>query len=189
MIAFYEGQVIDGFTGAVPESHLKTFVDGLIEKVRGKPLSQDIEALLEQAEAAYHKGDLGGATAFYSQILQTAPSHSIAITGLASIRLAHGDIVQAKGLLSALPPEMLKEPVIAALSARIALIEEVAGKAKQRGKMEKKLKEEPDNHTLFCDGALACFDANDRDAAVSYLLEAIKKDREALDGRALKTYP
>ena len=56
--AFVNGQPVDGFQGAVPESQLKAFIEKL---TGGESANSDVEQLLSLGEESLSLNDLGGA--------------------------------------------------------------------------------------------------------------------------------
>ena len=84
--AFVNGQPVDGFQGAVPESQIKQFID----RLAGPPPESDIDALLAMAKESLDLGDLGGAAQAFAQVLQMDPANVKAIGGLARCYLAGG---------------------------------------------------------------------------------------------------
>ncbi|HRO50144.1 MAG TPA: thioredoxin, partial [Hyphomicrobium sp.] len=64
--AFRNGQPLDGFMGAQPESTVRQFIDRLL----GDDAEADIAAILEAAEAALEVGDLQTAAGTFAAVLQ-----------------------------------------------------------------------------------------------------------------------
>src|SRR3974390_692986 len=62
VFAFKNGQPVDGFMGALPESQVRAF----IQRVAGPGASQ--EGGLEEANAAFEAGDVSGAAARFAAI-------------------------------------------------------------------------------------------------------------------------
>jgi thioredoxin len=84
VIAFRDGQPVDGFMGAVPESQVQDF----IQRLGGDPKQSGLEAALEQAAAAIQAGDDDLAAQIYSAVLAEEAGHPAAIAGLpASLRV------------------------------------------------------------------------------------------------------
>ncbi|MGZ9114140.1 MAG: thioredoxin, partial [Brevundimonas sp.] len=63
--AFVNGQPVDGFQGAVPDSQLKAFIDKL---TGGESANSDIEQLLSLGEESLSLNDLGGAAQAFAQL-------------------------------------------------------------------------------------------------------------------------
>ena len=76
--AFWQGQIADLFQGAVPESEVKRFVEGLLKLSGGSMPSAD---LLAEAKAAVEAGDHEHAGALFSELLQQEPENPDAWAG------------------------------------------------------------------------------------------------------------
>src|SRR5215475_834606 len=72
--AFRNGQPIDGFMGAIPDSQLRQFVQGLLGPGAEAP-EAGIEEALALASEALAKRDLATAAQLYGHILQEDPGH------------------------------------------------------------------------------------------------------------------
>jgi putative thioredoxin len=76
--AFVNGQPVDGFQGAVPDSQIKAFID----KLTGRPeRTRDIDQFCRWAKESLDLGDIGGAAQAYAQVLQLEPANEKAIGG------------------------------------------------------------------------------------------------------------
>ena len=94
--AFFRGQPVDGFMGALPESQVKAFVDKLVKATGGKPAGPSaVDRALEQANAALDSGDYGTASALFGRVIQHEPANLAAFGGLARCHVATGDLASA----------------------------------------------------------------------------------------------
>src|SRR3984893_7419752 len=92
VIAFVNGQPIDGFLGALPESQVTAFIERLIkDRVGGEE-----KELLNEADAAVAAGHATTADAIYAQILAKDAPNTQALAGLARAYVETGAIEQAK---------------------------------------------------------------------------------------------
>src|ERR1700742_2764533 len=73
--AFVDGQPVDGFMGAQPDSQIKAFID----RLAGPPEDTAVDDLLAMARESLDLGDLGGAAQAYAQVLQLDPKNPAAI--------------------------------------------------------------------------------------------------------------
>lgn len=184
VIAFVGGRPVDGFMGAVPESQVRAFID----KVAG-PVVDDaevqIEAALEDAKAQFDAGDLAGAADIYGAVLQADPDNLKALTGMAECMIAAGQWERARDLIASLSEEQKKDAAIAALSAKLAHIEEARKLGDPRA-LEQELAADPDNHAARVKLAKILNVEGDRDAATDHLITIMKRDRTWDDDGARK---
>lgn len=178
VIAFRNGQPVDGFMGAVPESQIKSFIDKL---TAGAPGS--VGDLIAQAQDAKANGDASLAADIFAAILEQEPDNVDALAGLAEIYLDAGQDDQAKALIADVPQDKAGHPGIAALNARFALSEQTSGLGDAAG-LEAKLAADPNDHQARFDLALIANAKGDRDTAADQLLAIIKTDREWRDDGA-----
>ncbi len=78
--AFKNGQPVDGFMGAIPESQIRTFVQQL---TGGEAGHDHAEEVLAAADEAFAKGDVAMAAQAYGHVLQDDPGNPRAVAGLA----------------------------------------------------------------------------------------------------------
>lgn len=180
VIAFKDGQPVDGFMGAVPESQINDFITKLAGKDSGAP--QVAEALAAAAEARA-TGDLETAAAIYDAVLQQAPATAEAVGGLADLMLEAGDMAAAKDILAQAPAEISDAAPVASVRAKIALAEQAA-ELGDSAELERRLADNPKDHQARFDLAMLHNAAGDRNAAADSLLAIIKADRTWSDDGA-----
>jgi putative thioredoxin len=181
VIAFQQGQPIDGFMGAQPESQVKAFV----EKLVGPVGPGESEELLAAAQAALEAGDAAGASELFANVLALEPENLVALAGLARLHLDMGDLEGAKGILSAVPAAKAGDPAIAAVRAAIELAEQAASLG-DTAELEAKVAANPKDHQARFDLALALNARDRREEAVDHLVAIIKADRKWSDDGARK---
>ncbi|SDM17458.1 thioredoxin [Maricaulis salignorans] len=116
VFAFKDGQPVDGFMGALPESQIKDF----IQRISGKgPSEAELKAIVDRGMAGLESGDLGGAAQDFASVLQLDPGHASALAGLARVWLKSGDIDKASEILGQVPADRAGDPAVEA--ARTAL--------------------------------------------------------------------
>ena len=106
--AFKNGQPVDGFMGAIPESQIKTFIQGLIAggaAPKRRAQGPDIEGALKLGAQALAAHDLPTAAHIFGEILQDEPGHPKAVAGLARCYLESGDLERAKKTLGLVKPD------------------------------------------------------------------------------------
>jgi putative thioredoxin len=181
VIAFSNGQPVDGFMGALPESQVVAFLERL---TKGK-IAPDDQDVLKAADAALVDGDAATAAQLYAQLLQQDQQNVHALAGLARCYIETGALEQAKQTLDMVPQAKRGEAPVAA--ARAAL--DVAEQAKSLGplaELEEKVIANPLDHQARFDLAIALNAKGKREEAAQQLLEIVKRDRKWNDDGARK---
>ena len=181
VFAFVNGQPVDGFLGALPESQVTAFIERLTKDRLG---GEDLDHL-KGADDLLAKGDAAGAADLYAQVLAQDSGNLAALGGLARSYVRTGALEQAKQTLALVPEAKRNDPAVAA--ARAAL--EVSEQAKAVGPiadLEAKVAANPLDHQARFDLALALNGKGQRQEAVDNLLEIVKRDRKWNDDGARK---
>jgi putative thioredoxin len=173
VIAFANGQPVDGFMGALPESQVIAF----LERVTKSKIGAEDQDMLKAADAALAAGNAADAANLYGQLLTQDGGNVAALAGLARCYVQTGALEQAKQTLAMVPEAKRNEAPVAA--ARAAL--EVAERAKSVGpvdELEKKLAANPLDHQARFDLAAALNAKGKRTEAANHLLEIVRRDRK-----------
>jgi putative thioredoxin len=181
VFAFVNGQPVDGFLGALPESQVTAFV----ERITKEPIGGEEKDLLNAADAALAKGDAAGAADLYAQVLAQDSGNVAALAGLARSYVRTGAIEQAKQTLALVPDAKRNDNAVAAARAAV----EVAEQAKSVGpvaELEQKVAANPLDHQARFDLAVALNSRGRRQEAVDNLLEIVRRDRKWNDDGARK---
>jgi putative thioredoxin len=180
--AFVNGQPVDGFMGALPESQLKQFVD----RLGGQgSMAEEIEAAVAEGHAAFDQQDYQTAAQIFAQVLQLDREHAGAIAGLARCQIAVGDLDNAQATLALVPPGKAGDPGV--LSARAAL--EMALNpvdVSEIGTLRAQIEKNPDDFQARLDLALLLNGAGQREEATDQLIYIIRKMRGWNDEAARK---
>jgi putative thioredoxin len=177
--AFWQGQPVDGFQGAVPASELKAFVDRTAALAGDGGLAEALAA----AEQMLAEGAVVDATETFAAILEEDPDNAQAYAGLIRTHLALGNIDQAEAFLNAAPPAIAKAKDIDAARAQIELAKQAAN-AGPEAELQAAVAADPANHQARFDLAAALLAAGKPQEAVDELLEIFRRDREWNDGAA-----
>lgn len=174
--AFFQGQPIDGFVGAQPDSQIKAFVERLAQEAGGAQGDNPIEQALAQAEAELEDGQHDPASAIFGQILQHEPDNVRALAGSIRCRLGADDIEGARELLDALTPETAKAPEIVSAAAAVELVEQSMD-AGEITELTRKVEQDENDHQSRFDLALALQGADRPEEAADALLEIVRRNR------------
>jgi putative thioredoxin len=181
VIAFVDGQPIDGFLGALPEGQVTAFIERLVkDRIGGEE-----KDLLKVADAALAEGDAAGAAEIYAQILAQDAGNVPALGGLARAQVETGAIDQAKHTLALVPEAKRNDAAVAAARAALELAEQ-ASSLGPIAELEQKVATNPLDHQARYDLAVALNAKGDREAAVEHLLEIVRRDRKWNDDAARK---
>ena len=181
VIAFKDGQPLDGFMGALPESQVMAF----IERVAGPIGPSDTEQAVAAAEAALQAHDYTTAASLYSTVLQGEPENLVALAGLAQCHIALGNLDQARGLLSQVPDAKQSDAALFGVLAALDLAEKTSHLGNPDD-LARKLESEPDDHQTRFDLALALNARGDRAGAVEQLVTILSRNREWNEDAARK---
>ncbi len=177
--AFWQGQPVDGFQGALPPSEVKAFID----RVGALGGDGGLGEALEVAEQMLAEGDAVGAAETFAAILGEEPENAAAYGGLVRAYLAAGEIDRAQGFADAAPAKIAKAKEIEATRAQIALARQAA-KAGPAAALRRKVEADPADHQARFDLATALHAQGQVDEAVEELLELFRRDREWNGGAA-----
>ena len=180
--AFVNGQPVDGFMGALPESQLKQFVD----RLGGQgSMAEEIEAAVAEGRAAFDQQDYQMAAQIFAQLLQVDREHAGAIAGLARCQIAVGDLENAQATLALVPPAKAGDPEV--LSARAALdIALNPVDVSEIGTLKAQIEKNPDDFQARLDLAVLLNGAGEREPATDQLIYIIRKMRGWNDEAARK---
>lgn len=182
VFAFVNGQPVDGFMGALPESQLKQFVD----KLGGKGgMAEELEAAMAAAREAFEQQDLQAAAEIYRQIIQVDREHVGALAGLAKCQIEAGDFDNAKATLALVPPSKTRDPEVLSATAALELAQNPVNLSEAFALAEK-VSREPDDYQARLELALVLNGAGKRSEAADHLLHVIRKDRAWNDEAARK---
>jgi putative thioredoxin len=177
--AFWQGQPVDGFQGALPGSEVKKFID----RVAAMAGDGGLGAALEEAEGMLAEGAAVDAAEVFAAILQQEPENAAAYGGLVRSYLAMGEVDRAADFAAAAPAKIAKSKEVEAARAQIELARQAAG-AGPAADLRRRVEADPADHAARFDLATALHAEGQVEAAVDELLELFRRDREWNDGAA-----
>lgn len=175
--AFFQGQPVDGFQGAVPPSQIEEFVKKTAELAGDGGLSDAVAVAEEMLEA----GEVDDAAQTFAAILEEDPNMAAAYAGLAKCHLAQDAADEAEAVINGVPAELSSDPAIEAVHAQIALAREAAN-AGPLAELTAEVAANPENMQARLDLAIAQHAAGEIEAAVDTLLAAFRQDRDWNEG-------
>ena len=181
--AFWQGQPVDGFQGALPGSEIDAFIERVIAAGGGEAPGAGLDEAVEAAEAMLAEGAAVDAAQTFAAILGEDPMHAAAYGGMVRAHIAMDDLEQAEAILNGAPAEISQSPEVEAAHAQLELARQAAD-AGPLAELTAAVEAEPGNHQARFDLALALHANGQVEAAVDQLLELFKRDREWNDGAA-----
>ena len=181
VFVFKNGQPVDGFMGAQPESQVKAFIEKLGVTIGPSPL----EELFSTADIALAQGDLVTAESVFRKALEIEPNSIEALAGLIQCRVKAGDVATAQELFDSLTDEYQEKPEMAGAKAALAL----AGQAGDNGDIDAAraaFESNPEDLQVRYDLASALIAAGQNEDGADHLLAIMKTDRSWNDEAARK---
>ncbi len=174
---FKDGREVDGFTGALPESAIREFLD------RHIPRASD--STVEQALQALAAGDAAGGLALLEQARDADPDNPRIPVAIAQARMLAGDWEGAREALDSLPPAEQDRPEVAQLRGQLHFASE-APPADELPALAARLEADENDSEARYRLAMGLVLQQRFDEAIEHLLTLMAKDRQYGDDAARK---
>jgi putative thioredoxin len=176
--AFLHGRLVDEFSGALPEGHVRRFLEGLIPS--------PAEALCGQAQAAREAGEDELARVLLEKAIEADPSYTPARLDLAEWHIDMGNPETAGKLLEDLTPEFpADQDKLQALRARLNLANAAGGA--DLAALGARVAADPADLAARLALAQALALREDYRPAFEQLLEIVRRDRSFQEDAGRKT--
>ena len=176
--AFANGELADEFTGALPETQVREFIDRL--------LPSPAEPLRQQALAAKARGETDATRKLLLQAITLDPRHEAARLDLVDLMIDAKDIEEARRLLDEIADRARDAVRVDALRARLQLVAN-SGSGADRASLERKIAAEPADLEARFELANLLALHQDYGPAMEQLLEIVRRERGFRDDAARKT--
>ena len=171
---FVDGQPVDGFAGAQPESNVKQFVEKL-SSMGGA--GADVASMLEAAEAALASGDHDTAMMQFQEVMSAAPESVVALAGVVRCLSASGDNAGAREVIDQLNDEYREDPAMQSAIAAVELAEKASESAGELDAAKAAVEADPNDLAARQEYALALYAVGANAEAMAQLLESIRIER------------
>ena len=171
---FVDGQPVDGFAGAQPESNVKQFVEKL-SSMGGA--GADVASMLEAAEAALASGDHDTAMMQFQEVMSAAPESVAALAGVVRCLSASGDNAGAREVIDQLNDEYREDPAMQSAIAAVELAEKASESAGELDAAKAAVEADPNDLAARQEYALALYAVGANAEAMAQLLESIRIER------------
>ena len=176
--AFANGELADEFTGALPETQVREFIDRL--------LPSPAEPLRQQALAAKARGETDATRKLLLQAIALDPRHEAARLDLVDLMIDAKDLDDAQRLLDEIAERARDALRVDALRARLQLVAN-SGSGTDRASLERKIAAEPADLEARFELANLLALHQDYGPAMEQLLEIVRRERGFRDDAARKT--
>lgn len=184
--AIFQGQPVADLTPARTEGQLIRMLDQILAQLpihtEAQAREAEVEPLIAMGEEVLAAGDAPRAVNIFRQIVEMAPEHAEALSGLARSMISAGEVEEARAVLTDLPEKLDRDPAIARARSALALAD--IAPAGETAELERRIAADPDDLQARYDLAGALMARGDRDAAADQLLGIIGRDREWNEGAA-----
>ncbi len=182
VFAFVDGQPIDGFMGALPESQIKQFVDKLGNK---GSLAEEIAGALKIALEAMGRGEFEAAAGILAQILSVDQANVGALASMIKCQIELGDLEGAAETLKHVPADKAANPDVVSAKAALELALNPVDTSVV-DKLQAEIASNPDDFAKRLELAVALNGSGQRAEATEQLLYVIRKKRDWNEDAARK---
>jgi putative thioredoxin len=180
--AFVDGQPVDGFIGALPESQVKQFIDRVSSQ--GGAAEQIEEAVAAAREALAQK-DYQTAGQIFVQVIQADREHAGALAGLARCQIETGDLENARATLALVPPAKANDAEVLGAKAALELALNPVD-VSEAASLETEIARDPDNFQARLDLAILLNASGKKTEALDQLLYIVRRKRDWNEDAARK---
>jgi putative thioredoxin len=165
--AFVDGQMVDEFTGALPEAQIREFL--------GRLLPSPADPLRKEALAAYARGEIDAARKIMAEAINLDPSNDNAYLDFVEMSLAANALDEARELLDVIADRARDTARVASLQAQLQLA--VAGGGADVAALQASVADKPDALDARLQLANALAVGQDYRGAFEQLIEIVRRDR------------
>ena len=182
--AFFQGQPIDGFSGALPENEIKDFVGKVLASTGGEN-KQQIEEMIIVAEKNLIENNKEDALDLFSKLLALEANNPRIIAGYGKCLISLDRSKEVEELLNSLEEDVKTDTAIQNLESSLKLLKDKKNAGDPK-KFESKVTENPNDHESRFNLATALLAIEEKESAVEHLLEIVKRNRKWKDDKARK---
>ena len=181
--AFQDGQPVDGFTGAQPESAISEFVKKISSLNKNAP---NIDELISSANNELVNKNFEIAGEIFEKVLSYDEKNIPAIAGMIRTFIGLNKFEEAESFIENLDKDILDQNEIKDAISALNLMQNSAINSTEIGVLEKKLIKNPNDLQSNFDLAIALFGSNNKEKAINLLLDSISINQNWNDGEARK---
>lgn len=180
VVLFKDGQPVDGFAGAQPESAIRAMLEPHVQL----PATPEGD-LFESAQALYAEGRFAEAETQLKALLGEDNSHAQALILYARCLAERGEIAEAETVLGAVQGDEHKQ-ALAGARAQLTFLRK-AGQLPDTADLKARLAQNPDDDEATYQLAIQQLARGQHEAALDALLKLFIRNRNYADGQPHKT--
>ena len=171
---FVEGQPVDGFSGAQPESAVTQFVEKLASMGGA---GADVAEMLSAGETALATQDFDAAMGHFQQVMGVEPDSVAALAGVVRCLTGMGDVAGAREVIDQLNDEFREDEAMQVAIAALELIEKASESADGLDAARTAIAADGNDLAARQTLAMALYASGQHAEAMDQLLESIRVDR------------
>jgi putative thioredoxin len=171
-----DGQIVDEFTGAIPEPQIRALL--------AKHIQRESDTLMQHAYANYQAGDKGAKQTMI-EIANAEPGNLKLRLLLVDVLIKEKQYDDAKAILLALPAAAQQQPEVAGLLSRLELID-AAKNLPDMASLLTRVESNPNDHQARQQLSTLYITQANYEAAMEQLLEIMRRDRKFDDDAGRK---
>ena len=171
---FVDGQPVDGFSGAQPESAVTQFVEKLASMGGA---GADVAEMLSAGEAALATQDFDAAMGHFQQVMGVEPDSVAALAGVVRCLTGMGDVAGAREVIDQLNDEFREDGAMQVAIAALELIEKASESADGLDAARTAVAADGNDLEARQTLAMALYASGQHAEAMDQLLESIRVDR------------
>ena len=180
---FVDGQPVDGFSGAQPESAVTQFVEKLASMGGA---GADVAEMLTAGETALATRDFDAAMGHFQQVMGLEPESVVALAGVVRCLTGMGDVAGAREVIDQLSDELREHEAMQLAISALDLIEKASASADGLDAARAAVAADSNDLEARQTLAMALYAGGQHAEAMDQLLESIRADRTWNDEAARK---
>ena len=185
VMAFSDGQPVDGFIGVQPEKNIAEFIN----KISSLKNSSTIEENIIAGKKYIDDDDLETAALVFSEVLKIEPDNISAKSMLARCLLRSDQIDEAENIINNLPANAENNQDFISVRSEVEIFKNAKNNPisnEQEDELRGDIDKNPKNHQLKLDLAKLLLAKGENENAINELLKIIEFDPKWNDGEARK---
>ena len=172
--AFVDGQPVDGFMGAQPESAINDFVKKVSDLNKSGP---NIDEMLENADSLYKEKNYADAGEVFETILSIDAEKKEAISGYIRSLIGLKKYEAASDFISSIEDKIKEDNIVKEAIAALDLTLKAEGASSKTSELRMKIESNPKDMESRQELAIALYGAGEVEGALDCLLDSINFDR------------